>query len=93
MATNDNKNTTKSLIRISNDLIGDLLTSFPECTNEVTNMKTQLEEPSYVDHCKKIYPQRFLTFYIKTMIFLTMMRLIRVLCQILILKCFSKRMV
>ena len=59
MATNDNKDTTKSLIRISNDLIGDLLTSFPECANELTNMKTQLEEPSYADYCKKIYPQRF----------------------------------
>jgi hypothetical protein len=59
MATNDNKDTTNSVIRISNDLIGDLLTSFPECCNELTNMKTQLEEPLYVEHCKKIYPQRF----------------------------------
>lgn len=59
MEKNDNKDTTKSLIRISNDLIGDLLTSFPECDNELTNMRTQIEDPSYVDHCKKIYPQRF----------------------------------
>ena len=59
MATNDSKDITKSLIRISNDLIGDLLTSFPECCNELTNMKTQLEESSYADHCKKVYPQRF----------------------------------
>ena len=59
MEKNDKKDTTKSLIRISNDLIGDLLTSFPECENELTNMRTQIEEASYVDHCKKIYPQRF----------------------------------
>lgn len=59
MEKNDNKDTTKSLIRISNDLIGDLLTSFPECESELTNMRTQIEDPSYVVHCKKIYPQRF----------------------------------
>ena len=56
---NDTQTTTRSLVRISTDLINDLLHSFPECEDELMDMKAQLEESSYLDYCKKIYPQRF----------------------------------
>lgn len=56
---NDTQTTTRSLVRISTDLINDLLHSFPECEDELMDMKSQLEDSSYLDYCKKIYPQRF----------------------------------
>ena len=59
MTTNDNAEMSKSLIRISTDLIGDLLTSFPECETLLKGSREKLEEPSYLEYCKKIYPERF----------------------------------
>ena len=56
---NDTQTTTRSLVRISTDLINDLLHSFPECEDELMDMKSHLEDSSYLDYCKKIYPQRF----------------------------------
>lgn len=59
MTKNDNQKTANSLTRISKDLIGDLLTSFPECKTDLAIVVEQLEEPRYFEYCKKIYPERF----------------------------------
>ena len=59
MTTNDNIEMSKTLIRVSNDLINDLLTSFPECEKILKDAREDIEESKYLEHCKKVYPERF----------------------------------